>query len=161
MKIALSSINFCGKPENFAVIDKCLSRSAQPQREDFAWLKEQGVTDIINFRTMFNNEVKFNEESEVIESGMRYHSIPSITKKPKKENIDKFLKLVEEIKTMGGKAHIHCKAGADRTGMYAFIYKMKNGIQSLPANLAEWYALGYHYKLYPDLIKWAIKFVNK
>ena len=161
MKILLSDINFMGKPDNYAVIDNYLSRSAQPQKQDFKWLKKQGVTDVINFRTMIKNEVNFNEEAIVKKIGMKYHNIPSKTKEPTKENIDKFLKLVEEIKSRNGKAHIHCKAGADRTGMYAFIYAIKNGIKSLPANLAEWYEYGYHYKRYPDLVKWTLKFVSR
>ena len=159
MKIYFSDINFSGKPENYSVVDKYLSRSAQPQKEDFAWLKEQGVTDIINFRTMNSPDINFDEEKEVKKAGLRYHNIPSITAEPKEENIDLFLKEIEEIKENGGKAHIHCKAGADRTGMYTFIYKMKNGISSLSKNQAEWFEHGYHYLRYPDLMEWTKNFV--
>ena len=53
MKIVLSKAVFSGKPRNYLKIDDTVSRSAQPKREDFAWLKEQGVTDLFNFRTMF------------------------------------------------------------------------------------------------------------
>ena len=49
----IQSINsftmFKGKPSNYGVIDKYISRSAQPAFEDLEWLKEHGVTDIINF----------------------------------------------------------------------------------------------------------------
>ena len=64
MKITLSQVNFFGKPENYKVIDKYLSRSAQPQKEDFKWLREQGVTDLFNFRTMHTPDVNFDEEAE-------------------------------------------------------------------------------------------------
>lgn len=161
MKISLSDTNFLGKPKNYAVIDKYLSRSAQPQKEDFAWLKEQGVTDIINFRTMYRTEIDFDEAEEVKKAGLRYHNIPSVTKEPSEENIDRFLKEVEEIKAKGGKAHIHCKAGADRTGMYAFIYEMKNGIGNLSKNVTEWFSHGYHFKIYPELMEWTVLFVRK
>ena len=93
--------------------------------------------------------------------GIKYHSIPSVTRHPKEENIDLFLKKIEEIKSKGGKAHIHCKAGADRTGMYAFIYETINGIKTLPKSQAEWFEHGYHYKLYPDLMEWTRNFVLK
>ena len=161
MKVFFSTANFKGKPDNYAVIDKYLSRSAQPQQEDFKWLKEQGVTDIINFRTMYKTDVNFDEQKEVEALGMKYHNIPSITKKPTEENIDTFLKKVELVKQQGGKAHIHCKAGADRTGMYAFIYKMKHNMGTLSRNQAEWFEHGYHYKLYPDLMEWARNLVLK
>lgn len=155
MKVSFSTTNFKGKPDNYAVIDNYVSRSAQPKLEDLHWLKEQGVTDIFNFRTMYAPDINYNEQQEAERLGIKYHSIPSYTRHPKEENIDLFLKEVEEVKKNGGKAHIHCKAGADRTGMYAFIYKMKNGLGTLSKNQAEWFEHGYHYKLYPDLMEWA------
>lgn len=159
MQVSFSKINFLGKPDNYAVIDKYLSRSAQPQKDDFVWLKEQGVTDIINFRTMHRPDVNYNEEEQVNKLGLKYHSIPSETAKPTKENINAFLELVELIKQQGGKAHIHCKAGADRTGMYAFIYKMLHNIGNLSKNQAEWFEHGYHYLRYPDLMEWTKNYV--
>ena len=157
----VSQISFLGKPKNYAVIDNYLSRSAQPEKEDFKWLKEQGVTDIFNFRTMTVSAIDYDEKAEVEKLGMKYHNIPSITKKPTVENVDTFIREVEKVKQNGGKAHIHCKAGADRTGMYAFIYKMSNGIGNLPKNQAEWFEYGYHYKLYPEIMEWAKNLVLK
>lgn len=161
MNLAISRINFLGKPENYGVIDNYVSRSAQPKKEDLKWLKEQGVTDVFNFRTMYAPEINYNEAEEVKKLGMNYHSIPSITTKPNKKNIDLFLKEVEDVKKAGGKAHIHCKSGADRTGMYAFIYKILHGLGSIPYNQAEWFDFGYHYKRYPELMDWTRKFVQK
>ena len=161
MKIQpISLFSFKGMPNNYAKIDNYVSRSAQPQKEDFAWLKEQGVTDVINFRTMVVEAIDFDEEVEVLKQGMRYHNIPSRTKNPTDENINKFLNLVEEIKNRSGKAHIHCKAGADRTGMYAFIYKMLKGIGTLAGNEREWIEHGHNTQLYPDLRNWAKNFIK-
>ena len=87
----LSSITFRAEPKNYAKIDDKLSRSAQPQKEDFQWLKEQGVTDIINFRTMVVGGLDFDEETEVLKLGMKYHNIPSITNNPQLDNVNKFL----------------------------------------------------------------------
>ena len=156
----ISAINFCGIPDNYAKIDKYVSRSAQPEREDFLWLKEHGVTDVFNFRTMTVSGLDFNEEQVVNELGMRYHSIPSITSEPSEENIFRFLKEVEDVKINGGKAHIHCYAGADRTGMYAFIYKMMNNIGNLVKNEEEWIERGLHRTIYPELMGWTENFVK-
>ena len=104
--------------------------------------------------------VDFNEEAEVLKQGMRYHNIPSVTKSPTKENVNKFLNLIKDIENRSGKAHIHCKAGADRTGMYAFIYKMLKGIGTLAGNEREWLEHGHNTKLYPDLRNWAKNFVK-
>lgn len=161
MNLSISQINFLGKPDNYAVIDKYLSRSAQPKKEDILWLKDQGVTDIFNFRTMYAADINYDEKAEVEKAGIKYHNIPSITKKPTEENVNQFLREVEEVKSRGGKAHIHCKAGADRTGMYSFIYKIKNGLGSLSENKTEWFKHGYHFKLYPTLMDWADNFVSR
>ena len=86
MKIqSISSIIFNGKPSNYGKIDEHVSRSAQPQKEDLAWLKEQGVTDIINFRTMYAPAVDFDEAEELKKLGIRYHNIPTVTIKPPKK----------------------------------------------------------------------------
>lgn len=159
--ILTSPINFSGKPSNYAVIDNYVSRSAQPQKKDFLWLKKQGVTDIFNFRTMYLPEIGFDEELAVKKLGLKYHQIPSVTINPKEENVVRFLKEIDEIKKRGGKAHIHCKAGADRTGMYAFIYKMKNGIGTLSSNKTEWLVYGHDYISYPKLMAWAEAFVKR
>ena len=161
MKIqSISNIFFKGKPNNYARIDEHVSRSAQPQKEDLAWLKEQGVTDVINFRTMVVEGVDFNEETEVLKQGMRYHNIPSVTIKPTEEKIYKFLDVIDNVIENNGKAHIHCKAGADRTGMYAFIYKAVKNIGTIAENEVEWLKFGHNKKLYPNLQNWTKEFVK-
>lgn len=146
---------FRGKPNNYAKIDDVVSRSAQPREEDFIWLKNQGVTDIINFRTMVDPAQDFDEKTVVEKLGMKYHNIPTITPKPNEEGVNGFLSLVDSIISRGGKAHIHCKAGADRTGMYAFIYKGVKGLGSIIDNEKEWLAFGHNHERFPNLINWA------
>lgn len=154
------NINFNGVPPNYAKIDKYVSRSAQPLKEDIAWLKEQGVTDVINFRTLVVEKIDFDEKYEVEKCGMIYHNIPSTTRNPKEENVLQFLSIVDKIKAHSGKVHIHCMAGADRTGMYAFIYKVLNGIGTLAENDKEWLERGHNVKLFPDLRGWTKDFLK-
>ena len=153
-------ISFKGQPANYAVIDKTVSRSAQPMKEDFYWLKEQGVTDIVNFRTQFVPAIDFDEKGLVEELGMKYHNIPSVTRKPKAANIRKFLSIANAVEKQGGKVHIHCKAGADRTGMYAFIYKYIKGLGTKAENTEEMIRMGHHYKLYGEILPWIYKFIS-
>lgn len=155
------NIIFRGKPDNYLKIDNIVSRSAQPKAEDFKWLKEQGVTDVINFRTMYVSNLDFDEKQVVEQEGMRYHNIPSYTRHPEEKNIGNFLDIVEDVKHNGGKVHIHCKAGADRTGMYSWIYKQKNNIGSMASNEDEMLRMGHHNKTYPELIDWIKKFLIK
>ena len=161
MRVSFFAISFCGQPANYAKLNDKVSRSAQPLAEDFVWLKEQGVTDIINFRTMYTPAIDFDEKAVVEALGMKYHNIPSVTIKPSEKKVKHFLKLTDKISKKGGKVHIHCKAGADRTGMYAFLFKMHKHIGTLEENIAEWIAMGHDTNRYPDLISWAKKFVKK
>lgn len=92
---------------------------------------------------------------------MNYHNIPTVSAAPQQEGVNLFLRLIENIKQRNGKVHIHCKAGADRTGMYSFIYKMLNGIGNLNDNKAEWISHGHNTKRYPDMIAWAENILKK
>lgn len=158
----VQQISFQGKPLNYSIIDKNVSRSAQPKKEDFIWLKEQGVTDIINFRTMKDAEgSKFDEEGIVNSLGMKYHHIPSVSKSPDEKSVFKFLELVNQLIDKNAKVHIHCRHGADRTGLYSFIYKTSRNIGTTAENIDEWIAKGLNLKKYPDLISWGLNFVSK
>ena len=157
----INPISFKGKPNNYSKIDNTLSRSAQPMAEDFIWLKEQGVTDVVNFRTMIVSGVEFDEKTSVEALGMKYHNIPSITSKPSEKNVSDFLNLAKNVADKDGKLHIHCKAGADRTGMYAFIYKAMKNIGTLAENEKEWIAKGHNTQRYPDLRAWTKELVSK
>lgn len=147
-------------PANYQKIDNYVSRSAQPTKENIDWLKQQGVTDIINFRTMKKPEINFNEEAYVKHSGMKYHNIPSVSMYPSGENVGKFLDIVDNIKHQGGKVHIHCKHGADRTGLYSYIYERLNHIGSVFQNVGELFEHKWHFGRYPDMLNWANNFLK-
>ena len=68
--------------------------------------------------------------------------------------------IVDNVIENNGKAHIHCKAGADRTGMYAFIYKAVKNIGTVAENEVEWLNFGHNKKLYPNLQSWTKEFVK-
>ena len=159
--VTISNISFKGIPNNYSKVDKFFSRSAQPQMDDFKWLKEQGVTDIINFRTMTVSGLDFSEKDVVESLGMKYHNIPTITSKPSSVDVLNFLNLLSQIEKNKGKAHVHCKAGADRTGMYSFIYKQLNHIGTTAENEREWIQKGHDIKRYPHMIKWAKETIKK
>lgn len=148
------------KPENYKQIDKYLSRSAQPTLKELKWLKKQGVTDVVNLRTMEVPDIDYNEAEAVKKLGMKYHNIPSVSMYPKKENVGKFLDIVEGAKQNGGKVHVHCKEGADRTGMFSYIYERLNNIGTIKENLQELIDYHWHKNKYPYLNEWAETFVG-
>ncbi len=156
------NIKFSGMPERYNRINNILSRSAQPKEEDFVWLKEQGITDIIDLKSGFENRILNFDEQKVVENlGLKYHNIKINAIHPDEETIDEFLSIVKETEANNGKLHIHCLQGVDRTGMLSFIYKMLNSIGDLKINIKEWLDLGHNKILFPNLVDWATDFVNK
>ena len=153
------NITFPKKPSNYRQIDEFVSRSAQPRKSGIKWLKKQGVTDIISFRK--EGTSSFNEKEYVENMGMKYHCIPTSGRNPSEEKVGKFLDIIEDIKNTDGKVHIHCKAGADRTGMYSWIYKQKNGIGEMEENKREMFHMGYNPIMYPKLIRWIEDYLYK
>lgn len=147
-------------PQNYKRIDNFLSRSAQINKNNIEWLKRDGVTDVINFRTMTVPDISFNEKKCVLSKGMNYHNIPSVSKYPSEQNVGKFLNILEGIKQNGGRAHIHCKQGADRTGLYSYIYEMLNNIGSKAENITECINHHWHRGKYPTMLEWADKFID-
>jgi len=153
--------NIPRKPFNYSRIDSTVSRSAQPQANELVCLAQHGVTDIVNFRIMVKPEIDFDEKALVERLGMRYHSIPSITSKPSQENVLNFLKLAKKVKERGGRLHMHCQLGADRTGMYSFIYEIMNNIHTTSSAGWEWLRRGHNHQKYPNLMQWACDFITK
>lgn len=149
-------------PANYQKVDNFLSRSAQPNKLNIDWLQENNVTDIINFRR--DNEsfpLDFNEQKYVESKKMVYHNIPSYTNYPEEKNMGKFLDIVENVKKNGGKIHIHCREGADRTGMYAYIYERLIKLTSQVQAYKNFIDGGWHNLDHPHLANAAEDFVKK
>lgn len=66
----MRNVCFTGEPLNYSKINEQVSRSAQPNKEDFIWLKENGITDIIDFRTTNSTKTYFDEKTVVESLGM-------------------------------------------------------------------------------------------
>jgi len=147
------------RPNNYKQIDTWLSRSAQPVMENLEWLREQGVTDIINLRNMSKDN--FDEGKFVKELGMTYHSIPSVTKFIKNENAKEILDVIELVKRKGGKVHLHCDHGSDRTGIISYIYERLHNIGTPKDNVEELNKYKWQKNKYPDLINWAEDIISK
>ncbi len=155
-------LTFAKKPDNYKVIDELVSRSAQPDgKANIKWLKKHGVTDIINFRMRDDVGRCLTERELASKAGIKYHNIPTDAHDPDERQIGQFLDLVEGIREKGGKVHIHCRAGADRTGMYSWIYKQKHGIGEMAENEKEMRDMGHNNIAYPLLINWIKDFLYK
>ena len=151
------------KPHNYKKIDEYVSRSAQPRKSDLKWLRDEGVTDVINLRTMYKPEIDFDESKVLKKLKINYHQIPVATRDIKDAAIQKVLDIIKEVRNSNGnkKLHIHCKAGADRTGFFSLLYKTLYNVDTFENNAQEMLKRGHNPVMYPDLINKAKELIKK
>ncbi|HWP34625.1 MAG TPA: tyrosine-protein phosphatase [Thermodesulfobacteriota bacterium] len=94
-----------------------LSRSAKPRPADYAWLRQQGITGIVNFTDDRPADALLRAAG--IE---RYLWLPiEGGAPPTDEEVERFLRFVQE--RPGGQVHMHCAEGKTRTGVMAALYR--------------------------------------
>lgn len=105
---------------NFGQMDERFYRGGRPKEKDFAALKTLGIQTIIDLTDNTPEERGYAEAQ-----GLRYVNIAIPDKKdPSAEQIDAFLKLVNDSET--GKFYVHCAGGRHRTGVMGAIYRFNN-----------------------------------
>jgi protein tyrosine phosphatase (PTP) superfamily phosphohydrolase (DUF442 family) len=101
-------------------IDDRYLTGAQPTKAGYQWLKDQGVTDIINLRTNADHEI------EMIEGlGLKYHHIgwPDM-QAPDQEKVEKVISIIENAE---GKVFQHCLRGVGRDMTMSCLIQVARG----------------------------------
>jgi len=126
---------------NFGVVTPFLLRGAQPSRQGFEALRAAGVKTVVNFR---DGKKDIASEKELVESlGMKSVSIPlSVFKTVKDEDIEKFLKVVNDPKN--GPVYMHCRQGQDRCGTMVAIYRLTRQNWGATQAYDEMLKYGFH-----------------
>jgi protein tyrosine/serine phosphatase len=110
-----------GDIPRFAVLAHGLYRGGQPTPEGFQILKDRGVKTIINLRAEDNSE-----QTLVQKLGMKYIRIPVDQVRPwsriPESAIAKYFELVNNPQNYP--IFFHCRRGADRTGIFAALYRI-------------------------------------
>lgn len=106
------------KIKNFGQMDERFYRGAQPKKEQYAELKALGIVTVVDLREDAEDYAKAEAEA----AGLRYVNIPIKDKSyPTQENIDAFLKVVDDPET--GVFFAHCAGGRHRTGDMGALYR--------------------------------------
>ena len=144
-----------GLPNLFQV-SPVLYRSAQPTAEGLNLLNQnlavsyglpKEIKTVVNLR---NNE---GDGALVVPTGVRYEQIPFDTWQVKETDVVRFLKIVRNPNNQP--VLLHCKHGADRTGMMTAIYRIvEQGWrkQDAIAEMAQG-GFGYH-PIWSNLIRY-------
>jgi protein tyrosine/serine phosphatase len=141
-KLALAGVN------NFGRMNDRLYRGAQPSAEGFAQLKAVGVDTVV--RLSLGEEGSAAERAVVESLGMHFVNLPwSSVHDPNEDQIVAFLSLVKDHPDRT--FFVHCKAGADRTGVFVALYRIAVDHWTAPRALDEMKAFHYRYLFLPHL----------
>ena len=106
---------------NFGIVSPQLYRGGQPKDAGFAELKRLGVDIVANLRNETGHIAR--EHALVNAHGMRYVSIPWEGRHtPSAEQVAQFLKLLHA--NADRKVFVHCRRGAERTGVFVACYRI-------------------------------------
>ncbi len=108
-------VEHAGLP-NLHRVSEHLYRGAQPTAAGIRQLETLGVRTIINLRT------SDTDGHLLAASGLAYEHIPMTAWQPRDGDVVQFLRIVGEESR--GPVFLHCRRGADRTGMMVAIYRI-------------------------------------
>jgi uncharacterized protein (TIGR01244 family) len=109
---------------NFQKVNDRLYRGAQPTDQGFQDLAQLGIKTVIDLRDIGEHS-QADEQKIVTSLGMRYVSIPMHgLSTPESDKVAAVQALFNDAN--GGPVFVHCKRGADRTGMVIAVYRISH-----------------------------------
>ena len=104
---------------NFARVSPTLYRGAQPKREGYAQLKSIGVRTVVNLRSGSDDA---DDARPARKAGLNYVSIPCQAASIGDDQVIPFLRVVTDPANQP--VFVHCRRGADRTGLAVAAYRV-------------------------------------
>jgi len=101
---------------NFHKVTDNLYRGAQPTAEGMRELARMGIKTVINLRAAHS------DRDEIADTGLDYAHISAKPWHAEDEDVIKFLQAVADPDR--GPFFVHCKRGADRTGLMCAVYRV-------------------------------------
>lgn len=105
---------------NLYRIDENLWRSNQPGRRRLHALKAQGLQAILSLRGDSDDAASLVEKRAAAEVGLPLHFVRMRAHRLPRPEV--LLDAVEKLRTLPKPLMVHCKSGADRTGLMVVIY---------------------------------------
>ena len=118
----LDKIEAALKPDvpKILCVNEKFATAGQPADGAFGKLATNGFRSVLNLRTAAEGVDLERERSLVEAAGMRYVNIPVVSSAPKPEQVDAFIKAVNDVANQP--MLIHC-ASANRVGAFWMIYR--------------------------------------
>ena len=109
---------------NFQKVDDHVYRGSQPTNSGFKELVQLRIKTVVDLRDIGEHS-QADEQKVVTDLGMRYVSIPMHgMSTPKDDQVAAVQALFND--TSSGPVFVHCKRGADRTGMMVAVYRISH-----------------------------------
>ncbi|MBA3765709.1 MAG: tyrosine-protein phosphatase [Acidobacteria bacterium] len=119
---------------NFHQVNQGLYRGAQPREGGIQKLAALGIKTILNLRAA--DERSRAEETEARAAGLRFFNIPMEgLDRPNDTQVERALGIINDAANQP--VFVHCKHGADRTGVIIAIYRMTHDGWSSEDSLRE------------------------
>ena len=137
---------------NFHKVNDNLYRGGQPMNGGLKKLAGLGIKTVVNLRG--DGEEVRNEEATVNDLGMRYVSVPmSNLGRPTDGQIRQVMEIIET--DANAPVFIHCRRGADRTGVVVAVYRIIHDGWTADRAIeeAKRYGMGYVQFMKRDYIK--------
>jgi len=139
--------------QNLFKVSDTLYRGAQPTRDGFLELKKMGIKTVINLREFHTDEKLING------LGFVYFQFPSATSKPRKEDYQQILDILQNPESQP--VFVHCRRGADRTGTAVALYRIVVQGWSTEEAIKELQDGGYGYHaVFQEMIRFVRSFNN-
>ena len=108
---------------NYHEVNSRIARGGQPSGEGFRNLAAEGFRTIVDLR---EKDERAKDEKKLVEAlGMKYVNIPMKgMKTPDDKQVARALRVLNEDKA--SPVFIHCKRGADRTGLVMAVYRIEH-----------------------------------
>ncbi len=131
--------------DNFHQVDTRLYRGAQPTATGMLNLRKMGIRTVVNLRTS-------DTDAEMVRaSDLEYYRVPMLPWLPRESHVVAWLRIVVEQQKRGA-VFIHCRQGADRTGMMVAVYRVVVNGWSKEDALREMTQGGFHHhRIWKDL----------
>lgn len=107
---------------NFDLVEPYLLRGSKPTPYGMQWLKEHGVTTIVDLREQDTQPVVYEREVATA-MGFGYINL-SVRDFPSMAQLSEFTNIVAKARAGAGPVFVHCNHGSDRTGFFVFVWRI-------------------------------------
>ena len=127
---------------NFHQVNEKLYRGAQPKNDGIKRLAQLGVKTIVNLRE--EDGLSRSEAAEARAAGLRYFNIPlKQAGRPTEQQVESTLAILNTAENQP--VFVHCRLGADRTGLIIAVYRITHDGWTSERAKAE----ANHYGMHP------------